>query len=67
MSNIGKSVRENGDPMVTYGQGGIVIIKDGAILGASALAGYADTTPTKTWPRSGCRPWTYSPVKLGFV
>ena len=67
MSNIGKSVRENGDPMVTYGQGGVVIIKNGAILGASALAGYADTTPMKTRPRSGCRPWAYRPVKLGFV
>ena len=26
MSNIGKSVSENGDPIVAYGQGGVVII-----------------------------------------
>ena len=39
MSNIGQSVSENGDPMVTYEQGGVVIIKDGAILGGIGVGG----------------------------
>ena len=30
---------ENGDPMVTYEQGGVVIIKDGAILGGIGVGG----------------------------
>ncbi len=39
MANIGQSVSENGDPMVTYEQGGVVIIKDGAILGGIGVGG----------------------------
>ena len=39
MSNIGQSVSENGDPMVTYEQGGVTIIKDGAILGGIGVGG----------------------------
>lgn len=39
MKNIGQSVSENGDPMVTYEQGGVVIIKDGAILGGIGVGG----------------------------
>ncbi len=39
MSNIGHSVSENGDPMITYEQGGVVIIKDNAILGGIGVGG----------------------------
>ena len=39
MSNIGQSVSENGDPMVTYEQGGVTIIKDGFILGGIGVGG----------------------------
>ena len=39
MSNIGHSVSENGDPMITYEQGGVVIIKGGAILGGIGVGG----------------------------
>ncbi|MDA0262575.1 MAG: heme-binding protein [Chloroflexi bacterium] len=39
MTNIGQSVSENGDPMVTYEQGGVVILKDGAIIGGIGVGG----------------------------
>ena len=39
MTAIGHSVSENGDPMSTYEQGGVVIIKDGAILGGIGVGG----------------------------
>ena len=39
MTSIGHSVSENGDPMITYEQGGVVIIKDGAILGGIGVGG----------------------------
>ena len=39
MSNIGHSVSENGDPLIIYEQGGVVIIKDGAILGGIGIGG----------------------------
>ena len=39
MKNIGQSVSENGDPMVTYEQGGVVIIKEGSILGGIGVGG----------------------------
>ncbi len=39
MANIGQSVSENGAPMVTYEQGGVTIIKDGAILGGIGVGG----------------------------
>ena len=39
MSSIDRSVSENGDPMITYEQGGVVIIKDGAILGGIGVGG----------------------------
>ena len=39
MSNIGQSVSENGDPMVTYEQGGVTIIKDGSILDGIGVGG----------------------------
>ena len=39
MSSIDRSVSENGDPMITYEQGGVVIIKAGAILGGIGVGG----------------------------
>ena len=39
MTDIGHSVSENGDPMITYEQGGVAIIKDGAILGGIGVGG----------------------------
>ena len=39
MSSIDRSVSENGDPMITYEQGGVVNIKDGAILGGIGVGG----------------------------
>ena len=39
MSSIDQSVSENGDPMITYEQGGVTIIKDGAILGGIGVGG----------------------------
>ena len=39
MKSIGQSVSENGDPMITYEQGGVAIIKDGAILGGIGVGG----------------------------
>lgn len=39
MANIGHSVSENGDPMITYEQGGVVILKNGTILGGIGVGG----------------------------
>jgi glc operon protein GlcG len=39
MGSIGHSVGENGDPMITYEQGGVPIILDGAILGGIGVGG----------------------------
>ena len=36
----GRSISELGDPQLTHGQGGLVIIKDGVILGGSGVGGY---------------------------
>ena len=39
MIGIGHSTSENGDPMITYEQGGVPIIKDGAIMGGIGVGG----------------------------
>ncbi len=39
MLEIGHSTAENGDPMITYEQGGVTIVKDGAILGGIGVGG----------------------------
>ena len=36
----GRSVSELGDPQITFGQGGLVIMKDGVILGGIGVGGY---------------------------
>jgi uncharacterized protein GlcG (DUF336 family) len=36
----GRSVSEQGDAQITYGQGGLVIMKDGVILGGIGVGGY---------------------------
>ncbi len=36
----GRSISELGDPQLTHGQGGLVILKDGVILGGIGVGGY---------------------------
>ncbi len=36
----GRSIAEQGDPMMTHGQGGLVIMQDGVILGGIGVGGY---------------------------
>ena len=36
----GRSISEMGDPQMTYGQGGLVIMEDGVILGGIGVGGY---------------------------
>ncbi len=36
----GRSVSEMGDPQLTFGQGGVVILRDGVILGGVGVGGY---------------------------
>jgi uncharacterized protein GlcG (DUF336 family) len=40
MHSQGRSISELGDPNLTHGQGGLVIIKDGVILGGIGVGGY---------------------------
>ena len=40
MHGQGRSISELGDPNLTHGQGGLVIIKDGVILGGIGVGGY---------------------------
>ena len=40
MHGQGRSISEMGDPNLTHGQGGLVIIKDGVILGGIGVGGY---------------------------
>ena len=36
----GRNIADQGDPMMTYGTGGVVIMKDGVILGGIGVGGY---------------------------
>ena len=36
----GRNIADQGDPMMTYGQGGLVIMKEGVILGGIGVGGY---------------------------
>jgi uncharacterized protein GlcG (DUF336 family) len=36
----GRSIGELGDPQLTFGQGGLVIVQDGVILGGIGVGGY---------------------------
>ena len=40
MHSQGRSISELGDPNLTHGQGGLVIMKDGVILGGIGVGGY---------------------------
>jgi len=40
LHGAGRSVSELGDPQITFGQGGLVIMKDGVILGGIGVGGY---------------------------
>ena len=46
----GRNIADLGDPMMTDGTGGLVIMKDGVILGASASVVIPAARPTKTYP-----------------
>jgi uncharacterized protein GlcG (DUF336 family) len=36
----GRSISELGDPQLTFGQGGLVIVQEGVILGGIGVGGY---------------------------
>jgi glc operon protein GlcG len=36
----GRNIADLGDPMLTFGQGGLVVMKDGVILGGIGVGGY---------------------------
>ena len=67
----GRSISELGDPNLTHGQGGLVIMKGGMILGGIGVGGYLsgqrDEDPARVgleamdpqqrcWPRWSCLP-----------
>jgi glc operon protein GlcG len=45
----GWNIADLGDPMLTFGQGGLVIMKDGVILGGIGVGGYPSGQVTRTW------------------
>ena len=53
MESIRHSVSEQGDPMITYEQGGVVIIKDGGILGGIGVGGIRGVNADDTLARVG--------------
>jgi uncharacterized protein GlcG (DUF336 family) len=53
MGSIGHSVSENGDPMITYEQGGVPIILDGAILGGIGVGGLRGHNADEAMARIG--------------
>ena len=55
MTGIGHSVSENGDPMITYEQGGVAIIKDGAILGGIGVGGLRGHNADEDLAKAGLR------------
>ena len=49
----GRSISEMGDPNMTFGQGGLVIMKDGVILGGIGVGGYPSGQADEDLPRVG--------------
>ncbi len=49
----GRSVGDLGDPNITYGQGGLVIMKDGVILGGIGVGGYPSGQRDEDVSRAG--------------
>jgi len=49
----GRSISELGDPNLTHGQGGLVIMKDGVILGGIGVGGYPRGQSDEDLSRAG--------------
>ena len=49
----GRSISELGDPNLTHGQGGLVIMKDGVILGGIGVGGYPSGQSDEDLARAG--------------
>lgn len=49
----GRSISELGDPQLTHGQGGLVIMKDGEILGGIGVGGYPSGQADEDVSRAG--------------
>ena len=49
----GRNIADQGDPMMTYGQGGLVIMKDGVILGGIGVGGYPSGQSDENLSRVG--------------
>jgi uncharacterized protein GlcG (DUF336 family) len=49
----GRSISEQGDPMMTHGTGGVVIMKDGVILGGVGVGGYPSGQADEDLSRAG--------------
>ena len=49
----GRSISEMGDPNMTFGQGGLVIMKDGVILGGIGVGGYPSGQRDEDLSRAG--------------
>ena len=49
----GRSIADLGDPMLTHGQGGVVIRKDGVIIGGIGVGGYSNPKIDEDVSRAG--------------
>ncbi len=49
----GRSISELGDPQLTHGQGGLVIMEDGVILGGIGVGGYPSGQSDEDVSRAG--------------
>ncbi|MGH8618136.1 MAG: heme-binding protein [Burkholderiales bacterium] len=49
----GRSVSEMGDPNITFGQGGVVVLKNGVILGGIGVGGYPSAERDEKLARVG--------------
>ena len=49
----GRNIADLGDPMLTFGQGGLVIMKDGVILGGIGVGGYPSGQADEDVSRAG--------------
>ena len=49
----GRNIADLGDPMLTFGQGGLVIIQDGVILGGIGVGGYPSGQADEDVSRGG--------------
>ena len=49
----GRNIADLGDPMMTHGTGGLVIMKDGVILGGIGVGGYPSGQADEDLSRAG--------------